>query len=58
MIKFSTAGIITQCKQIENYHETVYEAVHGEIVGIHLMNISVKDINRGEIISNAKNDPA
>lgn len=40
------------------HHEALTEAVPGDNVGFNVKNVSVKDIRRGYVASNAKNDPA
>jgi translation elongation factor EF-1alpha len=38
--------------------EAVTAALSGDTVGINLKNVQVKDIHRGDVISDSKNDPA
>jgi elongation factor 1-alpha len=45
-------------KSIEMHHESLPEAVPGDNVGFNVKNISVKDIRRGFVCSNSKQDPA
>jgi len=40
------------------HHESLAEAVPGDNVGFNIKNVSVKDIRRGNVASDAKNDPA
>ena len=40
------------------HHESLTEASPGDNVGFNVKNISVKDIRRGFVCSNSKNDPA
>eukprot|EP00667_Euglena_gracilis_P012799 EG_transcript_13158 len=40
------------------HHEALTEAIPGDNVGFNVKNVSVKDIRRGYVASNAKNDPA
>eukprot|EP00796_Vickermania_ingenoplastis_P009887 gene9883-biopygen7036 len=39
------------------HHETLPEAVPGDNVGFNVKNVSVKDIRRGNVCGNSKNDP-
>jgi hypothetical protein len=39
------------------HHESLPEAVPGDNVGFNVKNVSVKDIHRGHVASDAKNDP-
>jgi elongation factor 1-alpha len=55
---FAPSGITTEVKSIEMHHESLAEAIPGDNVGFNVKNISVKDIRRGFVCSNAKNDPA
>eukprot|EP01013_Petalomonas_cantuscygni_P021728 TRINITY_DN4127_c0_g2_i1.p1 TRINITY_DN4127_c0_g2~~TRINITY_DN4127_c0_g2_i1.p1 ORF type:complete len:183 (+),score=2.44 TRINITY_DN4127_c0_g2_i1:54-551(+) len=40
------------------HHEALAEATPGDNVGFNVKNVSVKDIRRGFVASNSKNDPA
>ena len=40
------------------HHETVPEGLPGDNVGFNVKNVSTKDIRRGYVASDAKNDPA
>ena len=43
---------------IEVHHESLPEAVPGDNVGFNVKNVSVKDIKRGYVASDSKNNPA
>jgi len=58
VVTFAPSGVTTEVKSIEMHHESLAEAVPGDNVGFNVKNISVKDIRRGFVCSNAKNDPA
>merc|ERR1712065_38357 len=58
VVKFSPANISTEVKSVEMHHETLSEAVPGDNVGFNVKNVSVKDIKRGYVASNAADDPA
>jgi len=55
---FAPIGLITEVKSVEMHHESLAEAVPGDNVGFNCKNISVKDIKRGYVASNAADDPA
>merc|ERR1712072_1117264 len=55
---FAPANVSTEVKSIEMHHEQVPEAVPGDNIGFNVKNLSVKDIRRGFVCSNSKNDPA
>jgi elongation factor 1-alpha len=55
---FGPTGLTTEVKSVEMHHEQLKEAVPGDNVGFNCKNVSVKDIKRGYVASNAKDDPA
>jgi translation elongation factor EF-1alpha len=57
-VLFAPTGVTTECKSIEMHHETLQEAIPGDNVGFNVKGLSVKDIKRGFVCSNAKEDPA
>jgi elongation factor 1-alpha len=58
IVTFAPSGVTTEVKSIEMHHESLAEAAPGDNVGFNVKNISVKDIRRGFVCSNSKNDPA
>tara|TARA_Y100000815_G_C13295815_1_gene482664 strand:+ start:76 stop:1422 length:1347 start_codon:yes stop_codon:yes gene_type:complete len=58
VVTFAPANVSTEVKSIEMHHESIPEAVPGDNVGFNVKNLSVKDIRRGFVCSNSKNDPA
>ena len=58
VVTFAPANITTEVKSIEMHHESLPEAIPGDNVGFNVKNIAVKDIRRGFVASNSKNDPA
>jgi len=58
VVQFGPLGQTTECKSVEMHHEQVAEAVPGDNVGFNVKNLSVKDIKRGYVASDSKNDPA
>jgi elongation factor 1-alpha len=55
---FAPTGLTTDVKSVEMHHEQVEAAIPGDNVGFNVKNISVKDIKRGNVASDNKNDPA
>jgi len=55
---FAPANITTEVKSVEMHHETLDVAQPGDNVGFNIKNVSVKDIRRGNVASDSKNDPA
>lgn len=58
VLTFAPLGITTECKSVEMHHEQLTEAEPGDNVGFNVKNLSVKDIRRGFVASDSKNDPA
>ena len=58
IIHFGPTSITTECKSVEMHHESLPEAGPGDNVGFNVKNVSVKEIKRGNVASNATNDPA
>merc|ERR1712076_227352 len=58
VVTFAPAGVSTEVKSVEMHHETLSEAVPGDNVGFNIKNVSVKEIRRGNVASDSKNDPA
>lgn len=55
---FAPVGKSTEVKSVEMHHEQLPQAVPGDNVGFNVKNLSVKDLRRGYVASDAKNDPA
>jgi elongation factor 1-alpha len=58
VVTFAPNGVTTEVKSVEMHHEELTEAAPGDNVGFNCKNISVKDIRRGHVASDSKNDPA
>merc|ERR1712036_29418 len=58
VVTFSPAQVTTEVKSVEMHHTAVDEAVPGDNVGFNVKNVSIKDIRRGMVASDSKNDPA
>lgn len=58
VITFAPMNVTTECKSVEMHHESLTEAEPGDNVGFNVKNLSVKDLRRGFVASDSKNDPA
>merc|ERR1711931_93229 len=58
IVTFSPANVTTEVKSVEMHHTAVEEAVPGDNVGFNVKNVSIKDIKRGMVTSDSKQDPA
>jgi elongation factor 1-alpha len=56
-VLFSPAQVSTEVKSVEMHHEQLEAAVPGDNVGFNVKNVSVKDIRRGMVAGDLKNDP-
>jgi elongation factor 1-alpha len=57
IVTFAPAGVTTEVKSIEMHHQQLAEAIPGDNVGFNVKNVSVKDIRRGNVTGDSKNDP-
>ena len=51
-------ALTTEVKSVEMHHESLPEAQPGDNVGFNVKNVSVKELKRGFVASDSKNDPA
>ncbi|KAJ1837537.1 translation elongation factor EF-1 alpha, partial [Coemansia sp. RSA 2708] len=59
VVTFAPANVTTEVKSVEMHHEVLTEGGQpGDNVGFNVKNVSVKDIRRGNVCSDSKNDPA
>lgn len=58
VVTFAPTNLTTEVKSVEMHHEALPEATPGMNVGFNVKNVSVKDIRRGFVCSNSKQDPA
>jgi len=56
-VYFAPSNVSTEVKSVEMHHEAVPEAIPGDNVGFNIKNVAVKDIRRGNVCGDAKNDP-
>ena len=57
VVVFAPKGVSAECKSVEMHHEAVEEAIPGNNVGFNVKGLSVKDIKRGFVAGDSKNDP-
>ncbi|WBW71181.1 translation elongation factor EF-1 alpha Ef1a-c [Schizosaccharomyces osmophilus] len=57
IVSFAPAGITTEVKSVEMHHESLQAGLPGDNVGFNVKNVSVKDIRRGNVAGDSKNDP-
>jgi len=58
VVTFAPANITTEVKSVEMHHEMLEQATPGDNVGFNVKNVAVKDLRRGFVASDSKNDPA
>jgi elongation factor 1-alpha len=58
IVSFAPSNVTTEVKSVEMHHEQLSEGLPGDNVGFNVKNVSVKDIRRGNVASDSKNDPA
>ncbi len=58
VVNFAPTGPTTEVKSVEMHHEALTEAVPGDNVGFNVKNVAVKELKRGFVASDSKNDPA
>jgi elongation factor 1-alpha len=57
VVTFAPSGITTEVKSVEMHHEQLQQAVPGDNIGFNVKNIAVKDLRRGFVAGDSKNDP-
>jgi len=57
VVTFAPVNITTEVKSVEMHHESLPQATPGDNVGFNVKNVSVKDIRRGFVCGDAKQDP-
>ncbi|KAF6151228.1 hypothetical protein GIB67_011169 [Kingdonia uniflora] len=57
IVVFAPANITTEVKSVEMHHEALQEAVPGDNVGFNVKNVSVKELRRGYVAGDSKNNP-
>ena len=57
VVTFAPVQLSTEVKSVEMHHESLPEAVPGDNVGFNVKNVSVKDLRRGFVCGDSKQDP-
>jgi elongation factor 1-alpha len=57
VVTFAPVNLTTEVKSVEMHHEALQQAQPGDNVGFNVKNVSVKDIRRGFVCGDAKQDP-
>ena len=57
VVTFAPSNISTEVKSVEMHHESLEEAIPGDNVGFNVKSVSTKDIRRGYVCGDSKNDP-
>jgi elongation factor 1-alpha len=57
VVMFAPAMLSTEVKSVEMHHESLQEALPGDNVGFNVKSVSVKEIRRGMVCGDTKNDP-
>jgi len=57
VVTFAPCMLTTEVKSVEMHHEALPEAVPGDNVGFNVKNVSVKEIRRGYVAGDSKNNP-
>jgi len=57
IVQFAPSFQSTEVKSVEMHHEALLEAIPGDNVGFNVKGLSIKDIKRGMVAGDIKNDP-
>ncbi|WVQ77124.1 elongation factor 1-alpha [Cryptococcus sp. DSM 104548] len=57
VVTFAPTNVTTEVKSVEMHHEQIPEGLPGDNVGFNVKNVSIKDIRRGNVCGDSKNDP-
>lgn len=57
VVTFAPSNVTTEVKSVEMHHEQLAEGLPGDNVGFNVKNVSVKEIRRGNVAGDSKNDP-
>ncbi|KAI8953430.1 translation elongation factor 1 alpha chain [Xylaria longipes] len=57
VVTFAPAMVTTEVKSVEMHHQQLEKGNPGDNVGFNVKNVSVKDIRRGNVAGDSKNDP-
>jgi elongation factor 1-alpha len=57
VVTFAPSNITTEVRSVEMHHQALEEAKPGDNVGFNIKGVSVKDLRRGAVCGEARNDP-
>nr|AAM54368.1 elongation factor 1-alpha [Trichophyton rubrum] len=57
VVTFAPANVTTEVKSVEMHHQQLQQGVPGDNVGFNVKNVSVKEVRRGNVAGDSKNDP-
>ena len=57
VVTFAPTGLSTEVKSVEMHHEALTEALPGDTVGFNVKDMPAKEIKRGNVAGDTKNDP-
>nr|ABC60437.1 putative elongation factor 1 alpha [Hirudo medicinalis] len=57
VVTFAPVNLTTEVKSVEMHYQALEEALPGDNVGFNVKNVPVKDIRRGNVCGDSKNDP-
>ncbi|KAJ8333273.1 hypothetical protein SKAU_G00421690 [Synaphobranchus kaupii] len=57
VVTFAPANVTTEVKSVEMHHQSLIEALPGDNVGFNVKNVSIKEIRRGNVAGDSKNNP-
>ncbi len=57
VVTFAPGNLTTEVRSVEMHHEALVEAIPGDNVGFNVKGVSVKEIKRGNVCGDSKNDP-
>lgn len=57
VVTFAPQNLTSEVKTVEMHHEALSEALPGDNIGFNIKNLSVKEIKRGNVAGNSKDNP-
>lgn len=57
VVTFVPGNLSTEVKSLEMHHESLSEALPGDNIGFNVKNVSVKELKRGFVAGDSKNNP-
>jgi elongation factor 1-alpha len=57
VVTFAPVNLTTEVKSVEMHHQSLESGVPGDNVGFNVKNVSTKDLKRGYVCGDSKNDP-